>query len=194
MRTSLLIIASLGVISSAVVIAQTPSTAASPQAGAAALDVVAMWEPRTLKSFGGDGSCDLLVDHARFMLLQLGAHDLKIDARRCLGDGGYRTVDATFWVLAPANKSDSITSGVAARWQIVEMHPGDYTVGGLRLSQIRYPNNPALVPRPGREAHLQCRVQQDRRWLARPGIGASSTISRCALDEPQWDAGKPCAR
>jgi hypothetical protein len=130
MRISLLIIASLGLISSAVDIAQTPSAAASPPAGAAALDVVAMWEPRTLKDFGDGGSCDLLVDHARFMLLQLGAHDLKIDPRRCLGDGGYRTVDVTFWVLAPANKSNGTTRGVAARWQIVEMHPGDFMLSG----------------------------------------------------------------
>jgi len=123
-RISLLIIASLGLISSAVVIAQTPSAAASLPAGAAALDVVAMWEPRTLKDFADGGSCDLLVDHARILLLQFGAHDLKIDPRRCLGDGPYRTLDATFWVLAPANKSDGTTRGVAARWQIVEMHPG----------------------------------------------------------------------
>ena len=72
----------------------------------------------------------MLVDHARFMLLQFGAHDLKIDARRCLGDGPYKTLDATFWVLAPANNSDGTTRGVAARWQTVEMHPGDATVGG----------------------------------------------------------------
>jgi hypothetical protein len=58
------------------------------------------------------------------------AHDLKIDPRRCLGDGGHRTVDATFWVLAPANKSDGTTRGVAARWQIVEMHAGDFILSG----------------------------------------------------------------
>ncbi len=127
MRISLLIIASLGLVSSAVVIAETPSAAASPPAGAAALDVVAMWEPRTLKDFVGGGSCDLLVDNARFLLLQLGAHDLKIDQRSCPVNG---TVDATFAVLAPANKSAGTARGVAARWQIVEMHPGDYTVGG----------------------------------------------------------------
>lgn len=134
MRILLLIFTSLGLISSAAVIADTPSVAASPPDGAAALEV-ATWQPRTLKDFGtiDTASCDGLVAHVRFVLLQLGARDLHIDQRGCTDVThnsfivAFRSVDATFSVLTPANKSDGKARGdiVEARWQTVEMHPGD---------------------------------------------------------------------
>ncbi|MGC1459239.1 MAG: hypothetical protein WA825_13260 [Steroidobacteraceae bacterium] len=126
MRICLLLIASLSLISSAAVIAQTPSAAASPPSGAAALNVLATWEPRTLKNFATMGvpDCDDLVEYVRFALLSLGAQNLHIDQRGCRGPSGpFRSVDATFSVLAPANKSDGQASGhtVEARWQTVEI-------------------------------------------------------------------------
>jgi hypothetical protein len=145
MRISLLIFASLGLISSAAVIAETPSAAASPPAGAAALNKVATWKPRTLKNFGGTSvvSCELLVGDLRALLLQLGARasDLHIDDRGCTSHNitrddivVFRSVDATFSVLAPANKSAAEARGdmVEARWQTVEMGPGEAGDTGLR--------------------------------------------------------------
>lgn len=135
MRISLVIFGSICLLSSAAVIAETPSAAASPPAGAAASNVVATWQPRTLKNFGtiGTASCDDLIEQARFVLINLGAHGLHIDERGCTDVThnslivAFRSVDATFSVLTPANKSDGKTRGgiVEARWQTVEMHPGD---------------------------------------------------------------------
>src|ERR1700733_6524174 len=145
MRISVLIFASLGLICSAAVIAETPSAAASPPAGAAASNKVATWKPRTLKNFGGTSvvSCEWLVGDLRFLLLQFGARasDLHIDDRGCTSHDVtrddivvFRSVDATFAVLAPANKSHGEARGdmVEARWQTVEMGPEDAGDTGLR--------------------------------------------------------------
>jgi hypothetical protein len=137
MRISLLIFASLGLISSAAVIAEAPSAAASPPSGAAALNEVATWEPRTLKNFGGvrGPSCDDLVENVRFALLALGVRDLHINERGCLGlangmSVAFKSVDATFSVLAPVNKSDgqARSNMVEARWQTVEMHTANWNL------------------------------------------------------------------
>lgn len=127
MRICFLLVASLSLISSAAVIAQTPSAAASQLSGAAALDVSATWEPRTLKNFATrEQNCDDLVKYVRFALISLGAHDIQIDQRGCRGTyvaGQAVSVDATFSVLAPANNSDGQATGhrVEARWQTVEI-------------------------------------------------------------------------
>src|ERR1700733_14635238 len=145
MRISVLIFASLGLISSATVIAETPSAAASPPAGAAALNEMATWKPRTLKNFGGTSvvSCELLVGNVGSLLLQFGARasDLHIDDRGCTSHGltgddivVFRGVDATFSVVAPTNKSDGEARGdmVEARWQTVEMGSGEAGAAGFR--------------------------------------------------------------
>ena len=126
MRICLLLIASLSVISCGAAIAETPSAAASPPAGAAASNVLATWEPRTLKNFATmvGPPCDDLIKYVRFTLLSLGAHDVHIDQRGCRGPSGLvRSIDATFWVLAPVSKSIDQASGhmIAARWQTVEI-------------------------------------------------------------------------
>jgi hypothetical protein len=113
-------------------------TGSSQTAGAAALNEMATWEPRTLKHFAtvNGASCDYLVERIRFELLQLGARDLKIDERDCLAKANIyaatKGVDATFSVLVPANKSDGTARGdlVQARWQIVEFHRGDFVLSG----------------------------------------------------------------
>ncbi len=68
--------------------------------------------------------CDDLIKYVRFTLLSLGAHDVHIDQRGCRGPSGLvRSIDATFWVLAPVSKSVDQASGhtIAARWQTVEI-------------------------------------------------------------------------
>ena len=94
----------------------------------------AVWMTRKLQKFGipnvastaMDASCDGLADELRFLLLQLGARasDLRIDERGCRDD--LKLVDATFSVVAPADKTAGNVAGTLteARWQIVEFRTG----------------------------------------------------------------------
>ena len=135
-----ILIATTAVISSAAAATAETATAVAP-VGPAQSSQTAVWEPRTLKNFGSStlASCEGITRYLRAHLIELGARagDIRIDERACYGVPGgnvetkFRSVDATFSVLVPANKSNGKARGeiVEARWQIVEMRPGEVRGG-----------------------------------------------------------------
>jgi hypothetical protein len=130
----LMLIAIFGLVASATVIAETPSPAAAPPAKAAALNEAATWQPRKLVNFSvlltdayPDNTCEVLMQRLTFVLLQLGARasNLAIDARGCTAHqpNEYKSVDASFSVLVPTDKTGNSATGAFAdaRWQTVEL-------------------------------------------------------------------------
>jgi hypothetical protein len=100
---------------------------------------LAVWMQRKLTFFdpprdagGIDNSCDRMEDRLKFVLLRLGARasDIHVDARPCHSYGPVRSLDATFWVLVPVNKSGTGAADVVdARWQLAQLSGGDLWTG-----------------------------------------------------------------
>jgi hypothetical protein len=143
MRVPTLMLVSSAFVLSAPVMADAPSTAASPPSTAAKSIQAASWQPRALKNFGTEGtaSCDDLTQKVTSILLEFGARgsDLHVDQRGCIGtpEGatGFRSVNATFSVLVPTDKAENSAGGtlVEAQWQTVELRPGPSNIASLQL-------------------------------------------------------------
>jgi hypothetical protein len=156
MRISLLILASLALVSSATVMAETPSAAtAVPSSEAAGSTQTATWTQRKLLQFSPPSfyvpangyetnthflSCDEVVNRLTFVLQQLGARagDLAVDQRDCRRGGPMaKSVDVTFSVLAPPDASKPAAGvPVEARWQIVQLGGADVDLGDCAF--LRY--------------------------------------------------------
>jgi hypothetical protein len=130
-----MLIATIAFLASATAAAADTAATAAPSGSAQSIRT-AVWIPHKLHNFGvpdvpaefsGHVSCDDLVGELRSLLLRLGARasDLQIDYRGCRRE--LTLVDATFSVLAPADKTGRNAAGTLAeaRWQTVELATGN---------------------------------------------------------------------
>jgi hypothetical protein len=168
------------------------SEAAAPTASPSATDfsASAVWAQRKLVNFraGTNGqirapfpSCDGLVGGLSWVLVQLGAQDVHIDERGCLGGLGDISVDAAFLVLAADNDSghNAIARTGDARWRSIEIRTAQGDCGFLRSGTEK-----VLPLFSAREVNLipkELCEMTDRCWLERSGIDACTAGSRVAL-------------
>jgi hypothetical protein len=118
--------------------AAAPVTESALASKVANSNEAAVWELRKLKNFQlplvvnsengplQEASCDQLYNTAKELLLQLGAraNDIEADMRSCYAYTINRSIDVTFYVLAPSNKRLTKVPAppVEANWQTVQLN------------------------------------------------------------------------
>jgi hypothetical protein len=138
MRTGLLMLmVAFGLFRSATAVAADAPAAPGASSEAAQSSQPAVWTRRKLLDFSGPSvitsetgtweaaSCDRLYDDVKFVLLELGARasDMAVDQRGCYAATSRRSLDVTFSVLAPIDRSGNAVAGewVAAHWNTVAL-------------------------------------------------------------------------